>query len=258
MKLIILIINLEKDINRKEEITKLINQKLGGFYFSFIKAIDGKKLQESEIKANIDQEKRKKLFKRELSLGEIGCLMSHKKAYEALLKSDANAALILEDDAFFDDRLKEFLSHLDELPSDLELLLLGHQRQVYEDGFRIESPYSRRFAKQIGKGILRRLVGNGNGGYGYLLTKKGAKKMLKATQKPFMPVDNYTCNENYINVYAIFPVLIWNNPLHMMQSQTQENFKLKQRSRFRKELKKLSIYLKFLPKSLKKLKSFKI
>lgn len=257
MQIIIYIINLKKASKRKEEIKELITRILPSFKYEFIKAVDGYKLSEVEIKEAIDIEKRKKFKKRALSLGEIGCLLSHKKALKALLESSYKACLILEDDAFFDERLASFLKHLYELPKDLELLLIGHQRQVYEDdGFRIESPYSRRFKQLVGGLTLRRLVSQGNGGYGYYITKKGAQKLQKATQKAFKAIDNYTCDEEYINIYALFPPLIMTNPKYLQESSTQESFTLKKRSLLRKNFKKLSIFLRFFIKSLRKLKKY--
>lgn len=72
-----------------------------------------------------------------------------KKCYDKIVQENIKYAVVLEDDAYFDENLLEFLQHFNEFPNDLELLLLGHQRQVYsDDGFRIESPCSRRFAKK--------------------------------------------------------------------------------------------------------------
>lgn len=236
--------------------SELLKTVLPSFKYEFIEAVDGRGLSDAAAKDAVDEARMNKVFKRELTRGEIGCLLSHKKAYQTLLDGPHEAALILEDDAFFDSHLAEFLGHLDELPKDLELLLIGHQRQVYnDDGYRIESPFSRRFSQTIGGVILRRLVGKGNGGYGYLITKKGAKRLQDATQKAFMPIDNYTCNEDFINIYALFPPLIETRSEYIKESSTQE-ISLKKRSLFKKRFKKFMTFLKFYPKSLKRLKKY--
>lgn len=50
---------------------------------------------------------------RELRPGEVGCALSHGRAYDALLESGLPWALVLEDDAILDERLPGVLSSLE-------------------------------------------------------------------------------------------------------------------------------------------------
>lgn len=244
------IINLEQDIEKRQKITALCESL--GLNYEIIKAVYGKALGEDEIKNNTyPKEEQLKLFKRTLSLGEIGCAMSHRLCYQKIIEQNLEDAIILEDDAIFDENLLEFLKYKNEFPKDLELLLLGHQRQIYsDDGFRIESPFSLRFNKKILNWNLKRLVGRGNGAYGYYITNNGAQKLFKAMNKFHLPADLYTSNETFINLYAIYPILIKLGIINT--SSTQENFKNKKRSKISKYFKLLKNKIQFFIPSLKK------
>ncbi|MBT0879088.1 glycosyltransferase family 25 protein [Campylobacter sp. 2018MI01] len=244
------IINLEQDIEKRQKITALCESL--GLNYEIIKAIYGKALSEDEIKKNTyPKEEQLKLFKRTLSLGEIGCAMSHRLCYQKIIEQNLEDAIILEDDAVFDENLLEFLKYKNEFPKDLELLLLGHQRQIYsDDGFRIESPFSLRFNKKILNWNLKRLVGRGNGAYGYYITNNGAQKLFKAMNKFHLPADLYTSNETFINLYAIYPILIKLGIINT--SSTQENFTNKKRSKISKYFKLLKNKIQFFIPSLKK------
>ncbi|MBZ7948527.1 glycosyltransferase family 25 protein [Campylobacter sp. RM9929] len=254
-KIKFLIINLKKAIKRKEYIVNLCQKyKLD---YEIIEAVDGKTIDKNEYLNIVSYDKMLQFHKRELGLGELGCSLSHKKCYEKILQENIKHAVILEDDAYFDKTLLEFLQYLDDFPKDLELLLLGHQRQVYNDGFRIESPYSRRFAKKIANYKIRRLIGRGNGTYGYFITKNGALKLFSHLEKIYLPIDALTCNEKILNTYALFPILIYTHENFMLESSTQDDKKfLKKRSKISKYIKKFHIFVKYFLPSLKKVRPY--
>ena len=84
----IYVINMESSVNRRNHIKKILR----GFNYEFINAIDGKNLDINYLD-NI-----KKNTSRELSKGEVGCFLSHKKVYKNFLDSGEDYCLILEDD----------------------------------------------------------------------------------------------------------------------------------------------------------------
>ena len=249
------IINLEQDIEKREKITKLCDSL--GIDYEVIKAIYGKALSEEEIKANTyPKEEQLKRFKRELSLGEIGCAMSHRYCYQRIIDDNLEEAIILEDDAVFNEELLEFLKFKDEFPKDLELLLIGHYKQMYyDDGFMINSLCYKKYSNIVnGKWDIKRLVGGGNGTHGYLITKNGASKLLKLMHKIYIPADWYTNNDKYTNMYALFPTLI--NPDLAEFSSTQLNPINKKRSKISKYFKLIKNKIQFFIPSLKKPKDY--
>ncbi|MGA7323464.1 MAG: glycosyltransferase family 25 protein [Rhodomicrobium sp.] len=90
MQIPILVINLDRSTDRLRDIT----QKLNGMNLAFerIAAVDGKDLTEQQKRAVY----RKRLWRRELTSGEIGCYLSHLKAIRYMLAKQMDRAIILE------------------------------------------------------------------------------------------------------------------------------------------------------------------
>jgi len=96
----IFVVNLKKDREKKEFIIALC--KKYGLQIEFIDAVDGRNLSRANILDVYSKEEAIKNIGRELSSGEIGCALSHKKIYKKMLDENINQALILEDDVEFD------------------------------------------------------------------------------------------------------------------------------------------------------------
>ncbi len=91
------VINLEKATLRRKYMETL----LSGYNIldvEFINAVDGRKLSDEEREGLFDDKECQSLIGRTLNGGEVGCTLSHRKCYEALLNSDKQYALVLEDD----------------------------------------------------------------------------------------------------------------------------------------------------------------
>lgn len=91
------IINLETSHTRKHYMSDLL-QHYPFIDAEFVKAIDGRKLNEQECESLFDNAGCLRLIGRLLNRGEIGCTLSHHACYKALLNSTHKYALILEDD----------------------------------------------------------------------------------------------------------------------------------------------------------------
>ena len=99
----IYVISLERDTEKR----KVIKETLQGFNlnFSFINAIDGITLPESQI--NLIRERSVGTVASRgfpATAGEIGCTLSHVKAYHQVLEDKQIWACILEDDVILDER----------------------------------------------------------------------------------------------------------------------------------------------------------
>ncbi|WP_237386236.1 glycosyltransferase family 25 protein [Xenorhabdus sp. Sc-CR9] len=102
----IFVINLEKDNDRRKSIQDQL-QKVN-LNAEFINAVYGKGLTNEQLhKACPDFDKIS------LTLGEVGCSMSHISIYKDMIDKNIPIALILEDDVIFDNSLVSVLSHLD-------------------------------------------------------------------------------------------------------------------------------------------------
>lgn len=244
------IINLEQDIEKRQKITALCESL--GLNYEIIKAVYGKALSEDEIKNNVASvEIQLKYLRKPLNLGEIGCAMSHRLCYQKIIEQNLEDAIILEDDAVFDENLLEFLKYKNEFPKNTDLILLGHYWQQYrDDGYIINTPYSLKFNHKIKNWNIRKIIGRGNGTHGYYITKKGAEKLFNETKKIYMAADHYTSNTLLFNTYAVYPILI--NVDINFQSSINENANLKRRSKFGKIIKTIKQKIIYFIPSLKK------
>jgi glycosyl transferase family 25 len=201
----IYVINLKKDISKKEfMISQLSNLNLN---YEFIDAVYGKELNEKEVKGLTNLELTVNSIGRGLSLGELGCALSHKSIYEKIIEKKQKYALILEDDININSGVVDFLDNINKLPKNGELYLLGYQSDCGHKDIKTKTSIWKR--KKI---TLNNYVGipceTAYGAYGYLISLKGAKKLLSHLDKIILPLDHYTCAFNYLNNYLVSPRLI--------------------------------------------------
>ncbi len=200
----VFIINLEKDTDRKKHMENLCN--LYGIKPSFIHAVYGNELSDKEIKDIIDNEKAIRYIKRPLTNGELGCLLSHKRIYKKIIEENINIALIMEDDVLFDNNLLDFLNYLDNLPKNFDVILLGHHTPTSRS---IPTKTNLWYKKRIAcKFVLKKPAELACGTYGYLVSNQGAKKLYNMLEKIFLPIDHYTGNYRFVNVYLLDPPII--------------------------------------------------
>ena len=197
------IINLKKDTDKKEhmkELCKEFNLKV-----EFIEAVNGKELSQEKVDSVYSKDEAIKEIGRELSLGEIGCFLSHKMIYQRMIDYDIEEALILEDDIEFDKNLLLVLNQIKSISDRWELILLGHHTESSRDKDTLCSIWQQKYI--VGKYKLVRPCEIGYGAYGYMINKDGASKLLKQL-KLTKPIDHFTGNSSYLNVYAINPAPI--------------------------------------------------
>ncbi|MDO5046108.1 glycosyltransferase family 25 protein [Campylobacter sp.] len=118
----IFLISLKSDEARRHKLKERFNS-----YdkFELIDAIDGRVMSAKEYFGYALASF--KAYQRLLSPAEIGCALSHMKAYEEFLKSDAKTALILEDDVIGDDEGIKKAFELAEKMSENSILMCGCQ-----------------------------------------------------------------------------------------------------------------------------------
>jgi glycosyl transferase family 25 len=179
---------LQKDKERVEHIKNLI-KKFNIQNYEIISAVDGSKLNMGElIKSNyITLEKIDKMRK-----GAIGCAMSHILLWERLQKENNNISIIFEDDVYFSkDFYIKLKNYINNLPKDFDisqLLIHDLQRKYF--------PISNNVNKYVKEGYPQ------YGTVGYIISKKGIKKLLNKCKPIYTPIDNMIMN-NIKNKYII-------------------------------------------------------
>ena len=202
------IINLKDCVEKRRHISELCQRY--NLKTEFVDAVYGKKLTEEELAKIYRKDLALKRLKRELSKGEIGCALSHKKIYQHIVDKKIELALILEDDVFFRENpqifLKELIKERVKFPAKWEIILLGHHSGSRLDNNTIPSIWS---CKKLKNGYcLGRTSSLAYGTYGYLINQRGARRMLKNLFSIYLPLDRYTGDSRYTNFYCLFPPLI--------------------------------------------------
>ncbi|ARF11973.1 glycosyltransferase family 25 [Klosneuvirus KNV1] len=165
-------INLESRPDRNEHMIQLINKLNLQNITERIDAIDGTKLPQSEISTYITKygQKRikdpKKHFGVDLTLGGVGCALSHRKVWDNIVNNNYNTTLILEDDIKIPtDFIYNYNKISQYIPSDYDIVFLGYHPTTDEYLYRDKKHKLLRSKKVFGL-------------YGYVVSLKGAQKLL--------------------------------------------------------------------------------
>lgn len=209
-------INLATRPDRNEQITQQLAQL--NLKAERITAVNGSLLTEQETRF-VNQEQFLLNTKRKITNGEIGCAMSHRLIWQKMLDDNLDYALILEDDVVLDKELLTLLNNTSfyqqfdflNLSScfpynpniDILKSLLNGQKSIKRnaDFQQIDwSKHWRIFALYyLSDHIIACECDNAPAaGFGYVLSKKGAKSLLKASDELSVPIDNvwrYADNE---------------------------------------------------------------
>ncbi|MFY1708241.1 glycosyltransferase family 25 protein [Tritonibacter scottomollicae] len=139
--------------------------------------------------------------------GNMACTLSHAKVWEQFLASDAEVALIFEDDVFISPELRQWTEDLSWWPQGCELVNLEFWRS---ESLKVMLGTS--IAQHLGRQVAPMLSRN-PGSAGYLVTRKGAEALLAS--RPFaVSIDQLLFNPlisplaNSLRPYQITPALV--------------------------------------------------
>jgi glycosyl transferase family 25 len=90
----IFVINLDASIFRMGE----CQNQLCDYDFERISAVDGSQLEHNELTQFYDVDLNRQQYHSLLTLGEIGCYLSHRKVWQKIVDEQLDFALVLEDD----------------------------------------------------------------------------------------------------------------------------------------------------------------
>jgi GR25 family glycosyltransferase involved in LPS biosynthesis len=131
-----------------------------------------------------------------LTKGAVGCALSHRKAYEKIIKDNIKAALILEDDITFDDNFNEKLKVLEK---NILIDYVGYD--ILYLGYSSPSLYNNNV--KINDYFMKPVVVYGL--FGYIVTNNGAKKLLDIFPITSQIDTEISNNFNKINAYIVTP-----------------------------------------------------
>jgi len=195
----VFVINLDKSTDRMAKISKRLDEL--EVPFERISAVYGAELTQKELEINYDPKLNAKKYRRELPCGEIGCYMSHIKAWKTIIERKLQCAIVLEDDITIEKEFKMFVERLASSTGDFDIVkfFCSKKNPNIVSSFPIGPSHQLcRFRKVL------------SGNQGQLITYNGAKKLLATYERFGRPVDVDIQHwwESGINVLGVFPSVV--------------------------------------------------
>lgn len=195
----IFVISLPGTEERRAYITNQLNTL--GLPFSFFDAVNGHALDVLSHE-NYDGLKRRLSFGKDLTPGELGCFLSHKKLYEKICNDNLESAVILEDDVILHEDFPKILQSLSAHQNHFDIVrFLGSPKVMKRGGRKLISLDDIYW--------LIRMPTAPGGAHATLVTKAGAQKLLKHMQCNAYPIDTLLGRgwETGIEALAVHPGL---------------------------------------------------
>ena len=173
------VINLDFQVGRKAFMAQQL-QALG-MPFEIVAAVKGKTLQPAFVSTIYDEQQTLKTQGKPLSLGEIGCALSHLSIFRKMLDNHIPASLILEDDALLHQDLGKVLQPL------AQRIVTETQPVVYLLTHLIR--YKRNPAVAVVPNYALHPMVDACCAHGYLINKAAAEQMLQLFSPITYPID---------------------------------------------------------------------
>lgn len=183
------VINLERAQARRERIQK--NLKDLDLKFEFINAIDYKLTPKEVIDSFRTPLSQRSLWLKELTPGEIACFLSHRKAWQTLVDSEEEWALILEDDANVLKENKALITFTSWIPSGVELILCANSEGLAYCSVDRPILHTTYEQKDISLGKIFDQSHATSGAAAYFLHKRAAKRLLEQSNNFYIPADDF-------------------------------------------------------------------
>ncbi|CAH9061533.1 hypothetical protein PSECIP111854_02830 [Pseudoalteromonas sp. CIP111854] len=196
----IFLINLDQSTERLEKSSIRLNEQT--INFNRVSGVYGKTLSDIELIKNYQPLLNKKRFYRQLSKGEIGCYMSHRKAWQAIVDNKHPYAIVMEDDFRLVGNLHDVFATIESLKIDWRVLKLA----AYENRTR-PIAFSHHLNDTFSLVVHKKAM---TGCCAQAISYEGAKALLAATEQFARPVDTDLQHvwETKVPVYSLMPYYI--------------------------------------------------
>jgi glycosyl transferase, family 25 len=196
----IFVINLEKDRERRESITRQLN----GLHlpFELFPGVLGSALSPEELASCYDDKKAKRKLCMSLVPAHIGCSLSHAKIYREIIGRELPCALILEDDVVLPSSVPGVLAQIAELIEERkpEVILLSPANGLSE----------RKRKRDLGNGSSLVPFKSGYFTSSYIVTNTAARALYKELYPVADTADCWDRLKRYkvVDIYVLAPALI--------------------------------------------------
>lgn len=244
----IFVVNLQHDHDKKIHMEKILDSL--DLKFEFIAAVYGKDLTQLQVDEVYDECLSQAVFGRGLSLGELGCALSHLSIYQKMVNEGIETALILEDDVDISDDIHDIFKSTEQFPKNWELMLCGYYSETATEKASLSSFWEKRYVTSSHQSV--RLVEIAYGTHGYIINHRGAKRLLKTLKTITKPIDHYTGSEHYLNMYALTPRIISLNEVFKLMGCIE--FEREKKSAHLKDYSSLKVVIRHVLYCLRKVK----
>lgn len=200
MKAAVYLIGLRQATGRAELMQRELDQ--AGLAATRVDAVDSTEVSRAEMLKQCSSEGNWGYFQTK----DMACTLSHARAWEAFLASDADVALILEDDVFLSPDTGAWLADLSWWPADAGIVKFERWRAR-----RLQVALGRDRISHLGREV-RRMLSRHAGGAAYVISRRAAQHLLDS--RPFaITLDNLLFNfdasepARAIKVYQVQPAL---------------------------------------------------
>ncbi len=204
----IFVINLPTSVDRRHAIMTQAAQL--GLEIEILDAINGKDLTEKQI-----NELTKSHKDSGMTLGEVGCSLSHLSVYQKIADENIPLALIMEDDAEISNNIKTIADKIKKInnPDKPNVFLLSKVNQYIDTG-----------KKEIFPKYSLVKVLDADFSHGYILNTFAARNLINYLQPVWLEADKwrFLIERNIVNVRAIIPPIINTSELALQSSLEDE------------------------------------
>jgi len=195
--------------------------------FEFVEGVDGRLLSREEVQKVFDKEKSYNYYKWyhnrtgsagvELSIGEIGCTLAHRKIFQKIVDENIDSAIVLEDDVFV---TEDFLPIIEKVIAFLEdnsvkknLIIKLDNTILTHYGILVKvKNFLTRFLRPIQIRIDKDLaivktVMNFGGAQGYYIDNVAARAFLNINYPVFTTSDEWNYFARFITVRALNKII---------------------------------------------------
>ena len=176
----VFVISLKRSIQRRKRVEEQLNKT--NIQWNFLDAVDGYALP--EMPPSYQKSKVKRLQGYELTPGEVGCFLSHIKAWEMCVLNNATT-LVFEDDFLVGENLEAVIEDLLAIADQWSLVRLSGIYETKHEILKQRSGYS-----------LVKNLGEPCGTAAYMIQPAAAKILLNNAADIYEPVDHYL--EHYL------------------------------------------------------------
>lgn len=170
------VINLDRRPDRLARISAILDGL--GLPFDRIRAVDGLKLSPEELERIRGNSQAR--------AGETACFLSHRECWRRVVEDNLPYAAIFEDDLHIGEGAATILAAGDWVPGEADIIKIETMNRPAQID---KSP-----AASVGDRKLHRLRSTHMGAGGYIVTRKGAEKLLANSEVFQKPVDHFMFN----------------------------------------------------------------